>query len=523
MSASGYLLALCAGAAASCLGCNAPAATTPSEPTSTRDDVNLAAPREPIGPVAPLRDGELDAASVAAPTARPVPSEERDAGTSLDAGESPEPLLLHLDVEGGATPMRPAFQPKTRRYAVIVTERFDALRLTANLARGLTLSVDGRPIASDEPLDLPATPDTTIELLVTNAEGQSATYSLVVLPPDFPDLVINVHEAGSSSDPIYVALKSDGADYLAKLDAHAVPLFYRALDRNGYDFKKHPGGELSYSTVETEAEGAVHTLLDADFEPVGTVQTEGLVHTDEHEFHVLPNGNYVLLSYERSDRDMTAYGGEPNQQVYDGVLQELTPDREVVFQWNSWDHMDYADRLYGDRDYAHINSIFVEADGNWIVSSRGLSQVLKVERSSGDVLWRFGGKSGEFEFLDDPLANLCGQHTVTRTARGTLLLFDNGQHCWPENPERGEHTRVAEYELDEKSRTARLVWSYHREDAYTYSQGSAQRLSNGNTFIGWGLGPKSLLSEVDAVGNLVFDVSASDGLFATYRAHRFPD
>jgi hypothetical protein len=517
------LLALCAGAALWCFGCNAPAATALSERAAARDGTGAAVTKGPALAGEPLRDGGVDASSVTESSARPTPRGTNDAGTSPDASESPEPLLLHLDVEGGATPMRPVFEPRTRRYSVIVTERFDALRLTVALARGLTLSVDGSPVASDAPLDLPATPDTTTELLVSNTEGHSATYSLVVLPPDFPDLVVNVHEPGSSSDPIYVALKSEETDYLAKLDANAVPLFYRALERHGYDFKKHPGGELSYSTVETEAEGAVHTLLDADFAPVGTVQTEGLVNTDEHEFHVLPNGNYVLLSYERADRDMTAYGGEANQRVYDGVLQELTRDREVVFQWNSWDHVNYEDRLYGDYDYAHINSVFVEADGNWIVSSRGLSQVLKIERATGEVLWRFGGKSGEFEFLEDPFANLCGQHTVTRTPDGTVLLFDNGQHCWPENPERGEHTRVAEYELDEERRTARLVWSYHRKDAYTYSQGSAQRLSNGNTFIGWGLGPRSLLSEVDAAGNLVFDVSASDGLFATYRAHRFPD
>jgi hypothetical protein len=302
-----------------------------------------------------------------------------------------------------------------------------------------------------------------------------------------------------------------------------VPLFYRAVESRGYDFKKHPGGELSYATVLGDAEGAEHVLLDEDFEPMGAVRAQGLVNTDEHEFHVLPNGNYIVLSYESSYRDMTAFGGNVDQRVDDAILQELTPDFEVVFQWNSWDHLAYEEGLYGKRDYAHVNGVFVEDDGNWILSSRGLSQVLKIDRSSGEVLWRFGGMSGEFEFVDDPYANLCGQHTVTRTAQGTLLMFDNGQHCWPEDPARGELTRVVEYELDETSKTARLAWSYQREDAYTYSQGSAQRLPNGNTFIGWGLGPPSLLSEVDVDGNLVFDLEASEGEFGTYRAYRFAD
>lgn len=334
---------------------------------------------------------------------------------------------------------------------------------------------------------------------------------------------MTTHEPEASSDPLYVTLKSETVSYVAKLDAHAVPLFYRAESDRCYDFKKHPNGELSYARVIGDAEGAEHVLLDASFVEVGTVRARGLVNTDEHEFHVLPNGNFVTLSYEPSLRDMTAYGGTVDQRVDDAILQELTPELEVEFQWNSWDHVDYEDGLYGKRDYAHVNSVFVEEDGNWLVSARGLSQVLRIDRSTGEVLWRFGGKSGDFEVENDPIGNLCGQHTAARTPDGNLLLFDNGQHCWPEVPERGELTRVVEYELDEAARTARVVWSYQRDDAYTYSQGSVQRLPNGNTLIGWGLGPRSLLSEVDSGGKLVFDLEASGGAFASYRAYRFAD
>ena len=69
--------------------------------------------------------------------------------------------------------------------------------------------------------------------------------------------------------------------------------------------------------------------------------------------------------------------------------------------------------------------------------------------------------------------------------------------------------------------TATLVWSYERDGHYALSQGSAQRLANGNTFIGWGSVKSTLATEVDAEGRIVFDMAASD--FISYRAWRFAD
>jgi hypothetical protein len=472
----------------------------------------------PSGPRDPGAQADAGAGS------GPASSPRIDAGPDAGRAQAVVPALLSaLTVEGGAKPMRPDFDPAVRRYSVIATERLDALRVTPKARTGLSIEVDGKRTDTGKNRSLTATPGTSIAVVVSNDAGESTSYSLVVLPPDFPDLVVTTLEPSASTDPIYVAMKSNTADYIAKLDAHAVPLFYRAVDAHSYDFKKHDNGELSYAIVVDDAAGADQVLLDENFDEIGKVRAQGLVNTDEHEFHVLPNGNYIVLSYEPAYRNMTAYGGMSYQRVDDGVLQELTPDLDVVFQWSSWGNLPYEEGLYGKRDYAHINSVFVDDDGNWLVSSRGMSQVLKIDRGTGDVIWRFGGMSGEFEFLDDPYSNLCGQHSVTRTSEGHLLMFDNGQHCWPENPDRGELTRVVEFELDQAKRTARLVWSYHRDDAYTYSQGSAQRLPNGNTFIGWGLGPTSLASEVDPDGNLVFDLEASEGAFSTYRAYRFAD
>ena len=64
----------------------------------------------------------------------------------------------------------------------------------------------------------------------------------------------------------------------------------------------------------------------------------------------------------------------------------------------------------------------------------------------------------------------------------TLLLFDNGNFRTPVL-----YSRAVEYQLDEVNKIATIVWQYRNNpDIVSPSRGSAQRLKNGNTLIGWG-------------------------------------
>jgi hypothetical protein len=200
--------------------------------------------------------------------------------------------------------------------------------------------------------------------------------------------------------------------------------------------------------------------------------------------------------------------------------------RQVLFQWNSWEHLPYEDQTYSAlrSEYAHVNSVIEDDDGNLIISASGTSQAVKIARPGGHVVWKLGGKSNEFLFLNDPFPYFCGQHTVSRLENRNLLIFDNGRNCWPADQQRGELTRVVEYRIDEQARVAQLVWTYAQDGAYSASQGSAQRLANGNTLIGWGSGPGILATEVDEDGERVFEITArrSERPVVSYRARRYP-
>ncbi len=109
-------------------------------------------------------------------------------------------------------------------------------------------------------------------------------------------------------------------------------------------------------------------------------------------------------------------------EVKDSIFQEVTPDlSQVLFQWNSWQYFDYDDSVYAltPTDYAHLNTVVVDDDENWLVSSRGFSQVLKLNRTTGAVIWRLGGANSDFTYINDPFEGPCGQHTPVASKTAT--------------------------------------------------------------------------------------------------------
>jgi hypothetical protein len=111
-----------------------------------------------------------------------------------------------------------------------------------------------------------------------------------------------------------------------------------------------------------------------------------------------------------------------------------------------------------DRDIAGLGRA-----GDLLLSVRYLDRLVVVDPATEEVRWIWGEEAG-----------LDAQHNATILADGKVLLFDNGR-------DRG-WSRVLE--VDPVSR--QVVWTYQtepREDFYSASRGSAQRLLNGNTLI----------------------------------------
>ncbi len=144
-------------------------------------------------------------------------------------------------------------------------------------------------------------------------------------------------------------------------------------------------------------------------------------------------------------------------------------------------------------DYTHVNAVAIDpTDNNLLTSFRHTSEIVKINRSTGQVMWRLGGKMNQFTFINEHEENApfytVGQHDVHRLANGNLLYFDNGNLTGGSTyPSPRSYSRAVEYALDEVNKTATLVWEYrHVPDIVANCQGSVKRMANGNTLIDWG-------------------------------------
>jgi arylsulfotransferase ASST/type IX secretion system substrate protein len=229
----------------------------------------------------------------------------------------------------------------------------------------------------------------------------------------------------------------------------------------------------------------------------------------------------LLMCYDSQRVDMRALvpGGDSAATVIGLIVQEIDRDKNVVFQWRSWDHFQITDATHENLlarqiDYVHGNAIELDTDGNLLISSRHMDEITKISRTTGEIMWRLGGKNNQFTFLNDS-AGFSHQHAIRRLANGNIILFDNGNYHTP------QFSRAVEYRLDEGKKTAELVWQYRNQpEAYGAAMGYAQRLENGNTLIGWGSTNPSV-TEVRPDGTKVFELTFDSGIFS-YRAFRFP-
>ncbi len=473
------------------------------------------------------------------------------AGLSLLAGalaiacsQSPSPppdapALDTLTAEGEGRAMYPPFDPETYHYAVGCGDS-GILTLTLSAHDADTqMTVNDVVHSNGDAVQLRVSGDSDTVVALENAAG-SATYTVHCLPPDFP--TITVRKLAEASD---ILISARIGPFFGILDTNGVPRFHRKPSF-GKDFQYHPEGFYPYSytrragTIPAFSEELPEltnfqiVVLDWDLSIVDVVQVvPPLTHTDHHDFAIKSNGNYVLMGYEPTRRDFSSRS-DPDGNPYsttegteDSVIQEITPQREQVFLWNSWDHMAVMDDCLQHRfpwDYAHLNSVVV-VDGDFIASFRGCAQVLRIDGTTGDVVWRVGksnrsdadwiasGSPAPLKIVGDPYGEFCGQHAAHLRPNGNLVLYDNGVAC-SIDPETGTtartndvFSRAVEYAIDIESGQA--VFQRHHAlhgtfDKVGWAAGRVALLDNGNWLISWGRGipersppPDESITEVD--------------------------
>lgn len=304
--------------------------------------------------------------------------------------------------------------------------------------------------------------------------------------------------------------------YLITYDINGNPYWYTNIEFGG-DFKLQSNG---YRTYFDGAELKHYEINDGGAKIDSFYCGNGYV-TDIHELRVLSNGYALVMAYDTEVVNMSQViqGGDTAANVVGTIYQEIDADKNVVFQWRSWDHFNITDALHENLlahniDAVHGNAIELDNDGNLIVSSRHLDEITKINIISGEIMWRFGGLHNQFTYLNDSIT-FHYQHAVRRLPNGNITIYDNGNFHTP------HYSRAAEYHLDEVNKTAELVWQYVPNPIIFGTWGGyVQRLENGNTLISWG-GANTTITEVTPGHNVVFQGAFLQGVY-TYRGYKFP-
>lgn len=261
-------------------------------------------------------------------------------------------------------------------------------------------------------------------------------------------------------------------------------------------------------------------IVNRRYRTIATVRGGNGLKTDLHEFTITPQNTALITAYNLVYADTSSTGGAPHEVVSNCYVQEIDiPTGNVLFQWDSLDHIPLKDSYIRASpfasfyDYFHINSVQQDTDGNLLISGRNTWAVYKVDHRTGKVLWELGGKRSSFNMGAG--TRTAYQHDARLNPDGLITIFDNGD--WPQvHPQ----SRVLVERIDTSRHTVTLIRALeHSPSLLAPWEGSAQLLSDGRVFVGWGGLPN--FSEFDRTGRQIFDGGFVDST-SSYRVYQHP-
>ena len=285
---------------------------------------------------------------------------------------------------------------------------------------------------------------------------------------------------------------------------------------NGNLFFHH----VDFRSIEMDMTGEVVRTFYASGRPGGAV--EGAVPIEaaslHHQPHQMPNGNFLAMTANaRTIEDYYTSETDPDapraaQPVVGDRFVEFTPEGEIVWSWDTFDHLDvyrwgyHLMEVYWHNrgfprhlDWTHGNGLTYDpADDSVIASLRHQDAIVKIDKASGEIVWILGDhgnwRSPQKEKLLAPAHDFRWHyhgHNPRVTAEGTIMMYDNGI-CravpWaPQAAPRECFARAVEYAVDEDRRTVREVWTSSDDEdperVVSWAMGDAHRLANDNMLV----------------------------------------
>lgn len=388
-------------------------------------------------------------------------------------------------------------------------------------------------------------PDYYIPVTIhNNKTNEMVTFSLRTYPQGLPRFTVT----GKSTYPrdYYITPMMPDGGAIYKIDDNGNVLFYKMTGANALDFKKvvtEDGIRYIYCEQVASQHSPLATTAPADYvvmddhyheiKRIGMQESDDITDSswpsDWHDLLYVDDNEYYVMTYKNEyvkNIPDTIPQRKPDTLVTANIIQGFK-DGKLFFAWDSTDYPelygqstegnDYTNMLDSQPDYLHINSLDLDKrDGNLIASFRHLDSILKIDTTTGNILWTLGGKGDDFHLT--PEQKTSHQHYARYNPAGSITAFDNGNTKM--------QSRVVEYWLDEDHKTLKDFKSYQVDGYFSSATGSAQRLSQDQDvfLIGWGMrdaaSPSLMpnLSEINfTTGETLFELRFDDSTIQTYR------
>jgi hypothetical protein len=254
-----------------------------------------------------------------------------------------------------------------------------------------------------------------------------------------------------------------------------------------------------------------YVVLDKSYREIARIRAVGGNRADIHDMQLTGAGTALVQSYNLVRR---------NGPVLDNVIQEVdVATGRLLFEWHSVGNVglrESYDRRPDDGsqwDYFHLNSVDEGPDGDLLISARNTCALYEIDRATGAINWRLGGKRSDFRLGEG--VRFCRQHDARWADDDVITLFDN-RIAAPSEP---GQSRAIKLEVDESRERVSLLRGYkHPSRPGVPNKGGTRMQANGNLVVGWGAVPR--ITEYTRRGRIVFDATFPGAKDGSYRAIR---
>ena len=343
-------------------------------------------------------------------------------------------------------------------------------------------------------------PGQRFEVVVGKAP-RSTVHSIRCVPADFP--AFQTTGKLPASIPFFAMSAPDLSvkpiPYAIVVNANGVPVWWKETPGSTpIDVKFLSGRRIGFwrgalnDREESDGVFSVYGFNGVKQRDVNVTEGKG----DLHDSLPTSRGTFYRISAVYLDNfDLTAFGGGPANRIIGSNLQEIDSSGNVIWQWNSQDHIGLAETGWrwwlalGIRpvkppwDVTHINSIDEDGHGGVVISARHKDAIYRINKADGSITWKLGGSptSKSLTVLGDAAnaAHLGGEHDARVQPDGTITVYDNGSGL-------GRPPRALRWRIDTAAKTATLIEQI-TDPAIRLSAalGSARRMSDGAWLISW--------------------------------------